>query len=78
MNLMSANIDDNSLFRNPIMRGFIRLNNTLENMSYQDETRLKLEIDIKLKICDIFQRILDQRQDYLITNVLLFFREKII
>lgn len=46
MSLARGNIDDNTLFRNPIMRGFIKLNNILENMSYQDDAKLKCEIDI--------------------------------
>ena len=37
-----------------------------------------IEINIKLKICDIFDQLLDLRQEYLMNNLLNFFKNDVI
>lgn len=39
-----------------------------------DPQHVQNEINVKLKICDIIERLLDMRQNYMIQNVLVFFK----
>lgn len=73
-----AKVDDNQLFSNPVMRGFIRLNNQLGALTYEDSKLMQTEISIKLKICEIIHRFLDERQQTLITNILYWFKTKVV
>ena len=54
-------MDDNHIWKNPIMRGYIKLNNQLESLTYEDAHLLESEITIKLKICEVLDYFLDQR-----------------
>ncbi|CAD8068825.1 unnamed protein product [Paramecium sonneborni] len=73
-------VDDVQMYTNPLMRGFIKLENELQNsLSTREETGSnQLEIKIKLTLCDIMDRFLDMRQNYLMLNSLAFFKKQII
>jgi hypothetical protein len=43
------------------MRGFIFLNNKLEGANNEDNTLSPVEVDLKLKICDVLDHFLDRR-----------------
>jgi inositol 1,4,5-triphosphate receptor type 1/inositol 1,4,5-triphosphate receptor type 3 len=43
------------------MRGFISLSNRLESLTYTEYSRIKLEIEFKLKVCSILDNFLDRR-----------------
>ncbi|KAL4438400.1 hypothetical protein ABPG74_009439 [Tetrahymena malaccensis] len=68
-------VDDNMLFNNPIMKGFVKLNNLIETIMYADSESIQLENKIKQKICEILDKFLSFRQDYLLTNSLCFFKK---
>lgn len=68
-------IDDNMLFNNPIMKGFVKLNNLIETIMYADNESIEIENKIKVKICEILDRFLCFRQDYLLSNSLFFFKK---
>ena len=46
---------------NPLTRGFIFLCNKLEGANKEDNNMSPIEIDLKLKICDILDHLLDMR-----------------
>lgn len=71
-------LDDPQIFNNPIMRGFISLNNKLESLDFEDSFKKQTEIDIKLHICEVIDHLLDLRQDYLMHNVLGWFNQHIV
>lgn len=71
-------LDDAQLFQNPIMRGFISINHTLESLTYQEYWKIKTEIEFKLKVCSIFDYFLDRRQNFLISNILVFFKNRVL
>ncbi|CAD8103545.1 unnamed protein product [Paramecium sonneborni] len=73
-------VDDVQMYTNPLMRGFIKLENELQStILIREETGSnQLEIKIKLTLCDIMDRFLDMRQNYLMLNVLSFFKKSII
>lgn len=51
-------LDDNMLFNNPIMKGFVKLNNLMETIMQADNESIQLENKIKMKICEILDRLL--------------------
>jgi inositol 1,4,5-triphosphate receptor type 1/inositol 1,4,5-triphosphate receptor type 3 len=56
-----SQIDDAQMYTNPLMRGFIFLNNKLENANNEDSNLSPIEIELKLKICDILDHFLNMR-----------------
>ncbi|EGR32737.1 MIR domain protein [Ichthyophthirius multifiliis] len=70
-------LEQSKLYDNHIMRGQIKLNNMLQEMNYQDQAQMQTEINVKLKILDILENIQNLRQNYLISNVLKFFKDNI-
>lgn len=60
------------------MRGFISINHTLESLTYQEYWKIKIEIEFKLKVCSILDYFLDRRQNFLISNILVFFKNRIL
>ncbi|EGR27735.1 MIR domain protein [Ichthyophthirius multifiliis] len=70
-----SSIDDNLLFKNPIMKGFSALNNYLESIIHEDSYLIQNEIQLKMKICDVLNKFLYFHQNYLITNSLFYFKE---
>lgn len=75
---LGADVNETSLFYNPIMRGFVKLNNTLEDVNYEDSYKIKAEISIKTTVCEVIAYLLDLRQDYLMTNVVNYFKDVVI
>ncbi|CAK81479.1 unnamed protein product (macronuclear) [Paramecium tetraurelia] len=63
--------DQPKLFLNPIMKGFMSMSNQLEGMITLPKSQQ--EIEFKLKVCSILDHFLDRRQNFLISNILLFF-----
>jgi len=53
--------DDSQLFKNPIMRSFIKLHNELEGLTHEDPSNVYYEVSLKIKICDIIENFLDMR-----------------
>jgi inositol 1,4,5-triphosphate receptor type 1/inositol 1,4,5-triphosphate receptor type 3 len=68
------------MYTNPLMRGFIKLENELQSttINVEDNGSNQLEIKIKLTLCDIMDRFLNMRQNYLMLNILSFFKKSII
>lgn len=56
------------------MRGYLKFANRLNAFNYMDPKFVQNELQVKLKICDIFERLLDLRQNYLMQNTLIFFK----
>ncbi|CAD8059333.1 unnamed protein product [Paramecium primaurelia] len=73
-------VDDVQMYTNPLMRGFIKLENELQNalVTREETGSSQLEIKIKLTLCDVMDRFLDMRQNYLMLNCLSFFKKQII
>ncbi|CAD8132784.1 unnamed protein product [Paramecium pentaurelia] len=73
-------VDDVQMYTNPLMRGFIKLENELQStiLIREESGSNQLEIKIKLTLCNIMDRFLDMRQNYLMLNVLSFFKKQII
>lgn len=46
-------------------------------MNYSDSAGYNIEIKVKLKVLDIIEHFLDLRQNYLMTNLLKFFKQNI-
>ncbi|CAD8131502.1 unnamed protein product [Paramecium pentaurelia] len=63
--------DQPKLFLNPIMKGFMAMSNQLEGMISLPKSQQ--EIEFKLKVCSILDHFLDRRQNFLISNILIFF-----
>ena len=66
------------MYTNPLMRGFIFLKNKLEAANKEDNNMSPIEVELKLKICDILDHFLDMRQDFLISNVLTFYKHFVV
>ena len=66
------------MYTNPLMRGFIFLNNKLDSANNEDFNMHPIEVGLKLKICDILDHFLDRRQDFLISNLMTFFKHFIV
>lgn len=49
------------MYTNPLMRGFIFLKNKLEAANKEDNNMSPIEVELKLKICDILDHFLDMR-----------------
>lgn len=60
------------------MRGFIKLENSLIRIVHEEKSSNQLEIQIKLVLCDMIDRFLDMRQNYLMQNILAFFKTHMI
>ena len=71
-------VDDAQLYTNPLMRGFIKFYNLLENVKEDDSGMALTEIQLKLKLCDMIDHFLDMRQDFLLSNFLFFFKHFIV
>jgi inositol 1,4,5-triphosphate receptor type 1/inositol 1,4,5-triphosphate receptor type 3 len=71
------NVDDVKMYSNPLMKCFIKMNNQLEALTHEDSNTDNSELKLKLTICDIFEYFLDMRQEYLISNLLSFFKKEI-
>ncbi|EGR30674.1 MIR domain protein [Ichthyophthirius multifiliis] len=78
LNSNQCKIDENLLYNNPLMRGFLKINSSLHSLGIDDNDKLNMDIKIKLQICDIFEQFLNMRQDYLIQNVMHWFSKNII
>jgi len=62
--------DEGVFFNNPLMKGLILLKNQLSQHTSEKETKEgNNEILIKEEICDLFNYLLDLRQDFLLSNV---------
>ncbi|KAL4462524.1 hypothetical protein ABPG74_000354 [Tetrahymena malaccensis] len=70
-------LEQSKLYDNHIMRGQIKLHNQLEEMNYSDSIGYQTEIKVKLKVLDILEYFMDLRHDYLMTNMLKFFKDNI-
>jgi hypothetical protein len=57
---------ENSLFLNPIMRGFLRFSNRLQEFNFMDPKHVENELEVKLRVCNVFERLLDLRQNFLL------------
>jgi hypothetical protein len=57
------------------MRGQIKLHNSLEEMNYSDSSGYLNEIKIKIKVLDVLEKFMDLRQNYLMTNMIKFFKD---
>lgn len=55
------------------MKGFMTLSYKLENLITLPKSTI--DTDFKLKVCSIFDHFLDRRQDFLISNILVFFKK---
>lgn len=71
-------LDDAQVYTNPLIRGYIKLNNQLEELCHEDFQQNPLETQLKLKICDILDFFLNLRQDFLLTNLLTFFKNSVV
>lgn len=49
------------MYSNPLMKCFIKLNNSLEALTHEESNSENIEIHMKLNICDIFEYHLDMR-----------------
>lgn len=76
--IVDDEIDDQQANQsNPIIRSMITLNYSLERLKYNiEDKQLKVEIDIKGKICDTLDFLLDIRKNYLISNFLAWHMKK--
>lgn len=56
-------VDDVQMYTNPLMRGFIKLENELQStiLIREESGSNQLEIKIKLTLCNIMDRFLDMR-----------------
>ncbi len=61
-----------------MMRGQVTLHNQLEETIFDDPLHRQNEINVKLKVLRILEHFLDLRQDYLLTNFLAFFKQKVV
>ncbi|EAR98945.2 MIR domain protein (macronuclear) [Tetrahymena thermophila SB210] len=77
INKASSKIDENQLYHNPLIRSYLKMNSLLESQIQSEEDGTQLEINIKLQICDLFDKLLDMRQDYLIENTIQWFYRNI-
>lgn len=77
INKASSKINENQLFHNPLMRGYLKMNCLLERQISTEEDGTQLEINIKLQICDLFEKMLDMRQDFLVENALHWFYKSV-
>ncbi len=55
-------IDDKQMYNNPLMRGFVKLHNLLEQKSFEEHAITHIEFNIKYKILEIMETFLDKRQ----------------
>ncbi|KRW98864.1 MIR motif [Pseudocohnilembus persalinus] len=72
-----ADMMDPEMFKNPFMRGFIKLNNQLEDIVHEDSYQIQTELEIKKTICKMLSNFIDQRQDFLMQNALCWFKDNI-
>lgn len=52
-----------------------RLKNKLLKFTHEDDSVMETEIQIKIRICKIFDKFLDKRQDFLMTNTIVWFNK---
>ena len=71
-------LDDKSQYNNPLMRGFVKLHNLLEQKSFEEHAISPIEFTIKVKMLDILEIFLDKRHQFLIQNIVEFFRQNVI
>lgn len=70
--------DDSEMYRNNVMRGYIVINNQLEQVQFDDPRTYELELQAKMRICDILEHFLDMRQDFLISNFQSWFKHFVV
>jgi len=70
--------DEGVFYNNPLMKGLILLRNQLDQHTTERRLReVNNEILIKEEICDLFNYLLDLRQDFLLSNLTGWFEETI-
>jgi len=57
------------------MLNVFRLKNKLLRFTHEDDSVMETEIQIKIRICKIFDKFLDKRQDFLMTNTIVWFNK---
>jgi hypothetical protein len=70
--------EENQMFSHPVFRGYTFLNNCLESVSFEEYAAKQTEIQIKLRICKVFEHFINARQDYLLSNFLTFFKRHVV
>lgn len=73
--------NDPLFYKNSLMRGLISIRNKLDLLKHDEEnfslTEINKEILIKMEICDLLIFFNDLRTDFLLSNFLKFFEEKL-
>lgn len=75
----SIDLNDPLFYKSPIMKGLISIKNNLELLTHEDEEGggEPNDILIKMEICDLFIFFNDLRHDYLISNYICYFEQKL-
>jgi hypothetical protein len=75
----SIDLNDPLFYKNPIMKGLISIKNNLEILTHENEADAgePNAILIKMEICDLYIFFNDLRQDFLITNYISYFEQKL-
>lgn len=67
-------MNEQYLYMNPVMRGYLKFYSSLQGYNYMNPKLVQNEINLKLKICDILDRFLDMRQNFMLQNAIVFFK----
>lgn len=67
-------MNEQHLYLNPVMRGYLKIQSRMQIFNYMDPIWVANEVQLKIKICDIFEYLLDLRHDFLLQNALIFFK----
>lgn len=68
------NLEDPQIFKSRFIKGFLKLNNLLDSYSYEDKESILTEIKVKLCICEIIQHYLEKWQNFLLENIIIWFK----
>lgn len=59
-------MNEQHLYSNSVMRGYLKFMNGLQSYNYMDPGVVENEMKVKLQICEILERYLDMRQNFMI------------
>ncbi|CAD8168125.1 unnamed protein product [Paramecium pentaurelia] len=70
--------NDQNIYLNPVMKGYLKLQSVIQTQNFLDPKYIENEIQLKIKICDFLEYLLDLRQDFMMQNCIVFFKTYIL